>query len=133
MPFSKTLQYFSSNQCKSSQNAATGVLHLMHKDAGALGNLLCGILKLKNNSSILCLDSLLSVIAHLQNPIFSVLLCEEKNLVFPFAPSLAHPVCMRACSTFLVCPLLGGCCVYTPGEKLLGLASWLESLRHQPT
>lgn len=104
MPLSKTCQEFSSNQCKASQNAATGFLQLMHKDAGALGNLLCGILIPKNNSSTLYLSSFLSIIALLHNPFFSLLLCEEKNLVFPFAPSLAHPLCLGACSTFQASP-----------------------------
>lgn len=65
------------------QNAAAGLLQLMHKDAGALANLLCSILILKSNSSTFCLGSFLSVTALLQNPFFSVFHCEEKNCYLP--------------------------------------------------
>lgn len=126
MPLSKTLQEFSSNQCKSSQNTATG---LMHKDAGASRNLLCGILILKNNSSTLSLGSFLSVIALLQNSFFSLLLCKEKNLVFPFARSLAHPVCLGACSTFLVSPSVRKVLCLHPRGK----AAWSGTVAGIPT
>lgn len=77
----------------------------------------CGILILKNNSSKLCLGSVLSIITLLQNPFFSVLLWEEKNLVFPFVPSLAPPVCLGACSTFLVLlSVRKGLCLHPRGR-----------------